>query len=262
MQKALTAPRYLHWPIASVAAKGLRRGSLVASLYTWYKYARLLELTHKTIQPNKRRVGLEASRPNEFLHVDTTYYLISNEQKVCITFVMDNYSRMILGFQVAEKLSFQVVKDALTKALKTIRSHPDQQPLYLVADGGTENHNQKIDEFLASLSGFKLTKIRSLKDIRFSNSPVEAIHRVMKSRYLKNRHFAGLQDLNRYLEWAVHDYNVVRPHYKLIPQTPQETYYGKALGFDVKERIQNEEKKRLQKNKELICKACTYNTVL
>jgi putative transposase len=173
-------------------------------------------------------VGLLAQRPNEYLHVDTTYYFLTADQKVCISFVMDNYSKMILGFQVAERLSFQVVKDALVKALKTVGRHPEQLPVYLVADGGSENHNRHIDGFLAQLSGFKISKIRSLKDIRFSNSPVEAIHRVIKSRYLRNRRFDSLEQLEHYLEWAVYDYNVLRPHYAHLPQTPQEVYFGKA----------------------------------
>lgn len=71
-----------------------------------------MKITRKNIRKNKRKVGLLAQKPNEYLHVDTTYYLISHDQKVCITFVMDNYSKMILGFEVAEKLSFQVVKGA------------------------------------------------------------------------------------------------------------------------------------------------------
>jgi len=74
-------------------------------------------------------------------------------------------------------LSFQVVNGSLTKALKIVRQHPDLQPVHLIADGGSENHNTHIDEFVAKLTNMKLTKIRALKDIRFSNSPVEAIHR-------------------------------------------------------------------------------------
>jgi transposase InsO family protein len=262
MKKALAAPRNAHWPISAIAGAGLRRNSIVASLYSWYKYARLLQLPHKTDRGQKRPVGLLAQRPNEYLHVDTTYYFLTADQKVCISFVMDNYSKMILGFQVAERLSFQVVKDALVKALKTVGRHPEQLPVYLVADGGSENHNRHIDGFLAQLSGFKISKIRSLKDIRFSNSPVEAIHRVIKSRYLRNRRFDSLEQLEHYLEWAVYDYNVLRPHYAHLPQTPQEVYFGKALPFDSKDRIRAACKKRVQKNKSLACNACSGNAAL
>ncbi|MCU7552859.1 DDE-type integrase/transposase/recombinase [Chitinophagaceae bacterium LB-8] len=261
MRKLLTAPRLLHWPIVSIAATGLRRGSIVASMYSWYKYARLMELTHKTGRKPQRKVGLLAERPNEYLHVDTTHYLIS-DQKVCITFVMDNFSKMILGFQVAEKLSFEVVKGALTKALKIVGRHPDQQPVNLVADGGRENNNHHINQFIAGLTNYKITKIRSLKDIKFSNSPVEAIHKIIKSRYLHNHQFHSIQQLEQFLEWAVYDYNVLRPHYKHSPKTPHEVYFGIPLKFDVKERMKSAGKIRIQKNKELRCNACVNNALL
>jgi hypothetical protein len=115
---------------------------------------------------------------------------------------------------------------------------------------------------VAQLPGFKISKVRSLKDIRFSNSPVEAIHRVIKSRYLCNRQFASLQQLERHLEWAVYDYNVLRPHYSHLPKTPREVYFGKALNFDIKERIRSAGKKRVQKNKSLPCNACAGNAAL
>lgn len=60
--------------------------------YSWYKYARLINLTHPPAKKHKKLVGLKATRPNEYLHIDTTYYALSSEKKVYITAVMDNYS--------------------------------------------------------------------------------------------------------------------------------------------------------------------------
>lgn len=262
IQQALTAPRWGHWPIVSIASRKLRSGSIIASLYSWYKYARILELSHKGVKKQKPRVGLVATKANEYLHVDTTYYLLSGDRKVCITFVMDNYSKMILGFALGEKLSFEVVKEALSHALRVIARHPGRKEGTLVADGGPENHNHHIDAFLAQLSGFRLTKVRSLKDIQFSNSPVEAIHRIIKGRYLRNRKFDNLELLREYLKWAVQDYNKVRPHYRHRPRTPWEMYFDRPLSFDVKERIRNAAKKRIRKNKSLPCQACVTNALL
>jgi hypothetical protein len=91
----------------------------------------------------------------------------------------------------------------MTAALKTISKHPDQKHSYLVTDGGKENHNKYIDEFIAKLSKHKVTKIRALKDNRFSNSSVEAVHRSIKDQYLKNRKFGTIKALKEYLVWAV-----------------------------------------------------------
>ncbi|MGP8214237.1 MAG: hypothetical protein ACLQQ4_01605 [Bacteroidia bacterium] len=159
MERTLKDPKLEHWPITSIAALAMRNGKLVASLDSWYKYARLLNLSQyrKVSYRTHKKVGLRAACPNEYLHVDTTFYPMNDSKVVCITFVIDNYSKMILGYHVAENLSFDVVRTALAKALDTIKQHPDQQHSYLVADGGCENHNKKINTFIKDISGHTVT---------------------------------------------------------------------------------------------------------
>ncbi len=256
MKTILTDTELDHWPIVSVAGLALRKKSIIASLYTWYKYARLLNIKRKTAKKDRKTVGLIATRPNEYLHVDTTYFPLIDGKSICITFVMDNYSKMILGFHVADHLSFEVVKKALAKALEVIATHPDQRHSFLVADGGRENHNKRIDEFVRKLSGYRLTKIRALKDIRFSNCPVEAVHRTVKTRYLRGRNFESVEALSKYLDWVVKDYNELRPHYKHRPRTPYEVYFSIPLGFDIRQRVMEAIKKRVRTNKNAKCIQC------
>ena len=266
MKKMLLDPELDHWPIVSVAGVALRKKSIVASLYSWYKYARLFNIKRKTHKKDRKTIGLIATCPNEYLHVDTTYYPLVDDRSICITFVMDNFSKMILGFHVADKLSFDVVKQSLANALKVIATHPDQQNqtpemppqknIVLVADGGRENHNKKIDEFISKLSGRKITKIRALKDIRFSNSPVEAVHRTIKGRYLRGHKFASVEAVSKFLEWAVMDYNTLRPHYKHKPRTPHEVYFNIPLWFDLRKRTKKAMKDRVKRNKFGKCTQC------
>ena len=42
IKKMLTDPGFDHWPIVSIASLALRKKRIVASLYSWYKYARLI----------------------------------------------------------------------------------------------------------------------------------------------------------------------------------------------------------------------------
>lgn len=256
MKSLLTDTELGHWPIVSIAGLAIRERKIMASLYSWYKYARLLDITRKPPKKAQKTVGLVANYPNEYLHVDTTYYALIDGSSVCITFVMDNYSKMILGFHVAERLSFEVVRNALSHAMETVMKHPGQRNSFLVADGGSENHNKNIDKFISELTGHKLTKIRSLKDIRFSNSPVEAVHRTMKSRYLRGRKFESISALNKYLEWAVMDYNVLRPHYRHRPRTPHEVYFNQPLGFDIRSRMKEAIQARITSNKCAQCIQC------
>ncbi|WP_121354825.1 DDE-type integrase/transposase/recombinase [Flavisolibacter nicotianae] len=216
MKALLTSSKFQHWPIVSIAAYALRNGFLKASLFSWYKYARLLQLPTRVCKRCEKMVGLVASAPNEYWHADTTYYELFRAKKICITFVMDNYSKMILGFAVNEKRCFALIKEALTNALQTAAGQPVCNSSYLVTDGGDENQSDQVHQFLASLTEHRLTKITALKDIQFSNSPVESIHRILKSRYLRNQKFRTLEELTQFLNLAVQDYNIKRPHCRLM----------------------------------------------
>ena len=259
IKKLLTDPQTDHWPIVSVAGDALRKNKLVASLYSWYKYARLCNISKKVPGKRRKTIGSVSAYPNEYLHVDTTFYEILEGQKVCISFVMDNYSKMILGFHVSTRNTFDIVIKSVGNALKVVAKHKAPATPFLVTDGGKENHNKNVNEFIARIARskkIKLTKIRALKDIRFSNSPVEAVHRTMKSRYLKGRQFESLRALKNYLNWAVKDYNECRPHYKHRPRTPYEVYFNIPLGFDERRRVKAAIKKRVKNNKTTPCSQC------
>jgi transposase InsO family protein len=200
--------------------------------------------------------GLQASSPNEYWHADTTYYELYGAKRVCITFVMDNYSKMILGFAVSEKRCFVLIKDALTNALKTALQQSDSNSSYLVTDGGGENQSDQVHQFLASLTEHKLTQLTALKDIQFSNSPVESIHRIVKSRYLRGLKFRTVEELTTFLQTAVQDYNWKRPHCRLQLRTPAEAYFGIPLTFNPKQRMLDAVKQRVQNNKQTACTAC------
>lgn len=251
----LSDPEYDHWPIVSIASLALRKKQIIASLFSWYKYARIFGITKKLVKKDFKTEGLNASYPNEYLHADLTEVYVAG-QKAYIAFVMDNYSKMILGFQVGENKSFEIVKGALRKAIEVIVTHPKHDHSYLVTDGGRENHNKNIDNFIARISNHKVTKIRALKDIQFSNSPVEAVHRTMKGRYLKKRIFGSIAELSEFLEWAVNDYNKLRPHYKHAPKTPYEVYFDLPLGFDLIKRRKQAVQDRISNNKCSKCIQC------
>lgn len=257
IKSMLTDPKTDHWPINSIQGDALRKKQLVASLYSWYKYARMWGIKKKLIKKQRKTVGLIATCPNEYLHVDTTFYPLIDGKQVCISFVMDNYSKMILGYHVAASNTFDIVRRSLGNALKVIATHPKQKHSYLVTDGGKENHNQNIDDFISKLSKHKITKIRALKDILFSNSPVEAVHRTIKGRYLKNRKFESIKALSNHLKWVVEDYNMLRPHYKHRPRTPYEVYFDIPLGFDIRKRVKEAIQIRVKNNKCSKCMQCT-----
>lgn len=173
---------------------------------------------------------------------------------------MDNYSKMILGHAVSEKLSFSLISEAINDAVRKVEASDKKEQIFLVADGGKENNNHQVDALIADISICTLSKLVALKDIQFSNSPIEAIHKIIKGRYLKNRKFETMGGLENFLKLAVEDYNCLRPHYKHASRTPHEVYYGLDLNFDVKERMKKAAKKRMDANRHSSCKTCTHTS--
>src|SRR5690606_34162417 len=72
IKKMLTDPRTDHWPVVSIAGQALRTKEVIASLYSCYKYARLFGVYKRPAKKQRKPVGLQASEPNEYLHVHTT----------------------------------------------------------------------------------------------------------------------------------------------------------------------------------------------
>jgi len=257
IRKALFNPKFDYWPIVAIQSHYLRKKRVMASLDSWYKYANLLGRKRKLVKKSMKTVGLQADYPNQYWHLDTTYYPMANGSFAYITVMMDNYSKMILGYYVGSTLRQSNVRRTIKRSLKTINQHPVKTKSYLVADGGRENHNKEVDKFIELLRTHNIVKIRSLKDIKYSNSPIEAVHRTVKGRYLKNRKFFSIRELDRFLKFVVNDYNMLRPHYKHRPRTPHEVYFGKPLGFNVKNRLKKAHKLRVENNKCAKCIQCT-----
>lgn len=180
----------------------------------------MLGLKRRWKRPPAKTEGLCAGHPNEYLHVDTTIWVLDNGVKAYIAFVSDNYSRAVLGWNMALKNTAANVKAALDKAIRSIHhAHPEQLCATLVADGGSENHALTIEELLQQTERPEITKVIALRDIRFSNSPVEAVNRVMK-RYLRHYRPGTEAALKKVLAKVVHDYNDLHPHGSIKGRTP------------------------------------------
>src|SRR5690554_1700389 len=173
------------WPAISLYYKGVRDRELYISKSTFYNYINILGLNRKWKKEIKKKTGIISKMPNEYLHVDTTFWKLSENVKAAIVFVSDNFSKKVLGWSVSLNKDANNVKQALEHAIATIHQyHPKHLTTILVADGGSENHNMTIDELLRETTHPEISKIIAMKDISFSNSPVEAINKIIK-RYLR-----------------------------------------------------------------------------
>ena len=195
MKGLLLDERFACWPVSSIAYFAQRNKLLAACVSTWYKYVPLIGFRKPTLKEKVVHTGLITTAPNQFLHVDTTFWNIEYDVKAAIVFVSDNYSKAILGWNISLKKNAENVKSAIASAIQTIHQfHPDHVCAMLMADGGKENHNTTVSELLRATTNPCITKIIAQKDIAFSNAPIEAINKIMKA-YLRFHKPATLNQL-------------------------------------------------------------------
>ena len=124
-----------------------------------------------------------------------------------------------------------------------------------MADGGKENHAASIHELIATTTHPSITKIIAQKDIAFSNSPIEAINKIIK-KYLRFYTPTTLEQLHTCIERAVYDYSFVRPHGSLNGITPMEAYIKQPLIIDTKPFMIQAKAQRIEQNRKHACGIC------
>ena len=103
---------------------------------------------------------------------------------------MDNFSRKVLAWDVCEQLSGAIRLESLKRAideqfLQKADLKIGTQSLDLIVDGGSENNNSTVQNFIKNCQ-IDVHKKIALKDVLFSNSLIEGNNRILKQTYLKN----------------------------------------------------------------------------
>ena len=219
-----------------------------------------MDLKRKWKKPIKKLIGLRSQFPNQYLHVDTTFYEFQPGIKAAIVFVSDNFSKHILGWSIALHKSAENVRNAVKMAIKTIHKyHPNHICATLVADGGSENHAVIIDELLRETEHPLITKIIALKDISFSNSHIEAINKIAK-RYLRILDPKTYEKLIACIEFLIMNYTHERPHGSLKGLTPFDAYTKPANVLNFKNEMIKAKQNRIMFNQNQSCKSCSEGT--
>jgi putative transposase len=213
----VTDNQFQYWPISSIALFALRKNILALSINTWYKYVNNLGL--KRIRPTSRRktkaVSVRAECPHQIWHADITVFVTADKVKHYIYVVIDNYSRKIISWLIADSVKAVYRKITIEMALKNVKqNHP---LITLITDGGPEN---KLQTFLNSLD-HRVQHNVALLDVHYSNSLIEAFFKTGKYNYLYRMDIRDGKDLKKAFEFIVQDYND-RPHISLHGLTPNE----------------------------------------
>ena len=109
-----------------------------------------------------------------------------------------------------------------------------------------------MEDFLTNIETPEIIKLLALKDVKFSNSAVEAVNKIIK-RYLRKKLPETIEALILCLEEIINDYNTIRPHGSLLGLTPLECYTSKNVNLDFQKQKLNAKKDRITQNKSINC---------
>jgi transposase InsO family protein len=177
----VTSADYRHVPTGTLAVLAQRLGKVSASRSTWYRLVRAYgwRRPRLRVHPAKPKVGLRTTRPDEMWHIDTTVIRLLDGTRAYLHAVIDNFSRRVLAWRVAETFaplnSVAVLLDATRGAVGSTAA-----PV-VWADAGVENVNAAVD---ALIETSVLRRLLAFTELRFSNSMIEAWWRSLKHQWL------------------------------------------------------------------------------
>src|SRR5499426_2362916 len=127
------------------------------------------------MHPAKPKVGVRTTRPNEMWHIDTSVIRLLDGRRAYLHAVIDNFSRRILAWRVAESFAPANIVAVLVEAGQD--ATPSATTPVVVADAGVENVNAQVDELIAT---GVLRGVLAFTELKFSNSMIEAWWRSLK----------------------------------------------------------------------------------
>jgi putative transposase len=185
-------------------------------------------------------LGLEVTAVNQVWVSDITYYEMQS-RFYYLTFIMDLYSRKIIGYSESDNLLTQYTTiPALNMAIK-VRKGQNLSGLIFHSDGGGQYY---CKDFL-KITG---TTIRnSMCDSVYENPHAERLNRTIKNNYLYPYSPENRSELKTMLTKAVYMYNHQKPHGSLKGLSP--VNFEKQTELLTENQLINKRKKEAKKEK-------------
>ncbi len=168
--------------------------------------------------------GLNLTGLNQAFSSDITYFEV-NGCYCYITFILDCFSRRIIGHYTSQRLTTeQTTLPALIMAIKT-RKNTIVPGIIFHSDGGGQYYDK---EFLKLSAKYRMRN--SMCEYAWENGKAEKLNGTIKNNYLKHYKISCYQELVKYVDRAVKLYNTERPHKALAYLTPID-YENKLLNL-------------------------------
>jgi putative transposase len=192
--------------------------------------------TRTTFSTKSRRysnllVGKRFTDVNQIWSSDITYFQLHGTTYY-IVFIMDVYSRKIVGWNVEAHMRAESLVVALEKAFASRGIEDYHDKLIHHSDKGTQYASNLYTDALS-----KRNVAISMCNEVYENTHIERVNGTIKNQYLSFwvQQASDLKGLKKLLDRAVHTYNTLRPHKSIGKMTPAE-FENKITNLPVKER--------------------------
>lgn len=148
--------------------------------------------------------GMSISAPGVIWQSDITYYDVNNKFYYAV-FLVDVYTKIIVGFEVSDNMRATANIKAMNMAL-----HEHGAPAIHHSDRGSQYNCKKYIALLKS-NNCKISMCKSSQD----NAYAERINRTIKEEYLDYWKPANFKELKQFTKRAVDHYNNKRIHNNL-----------------------------------------------
>jgi len=165
-------------------------------------------ISGRTFYPNLIK-GLVVNAPNTIWQSDITYLPVNGKHYYAV-FIIDVYTKEIVGYKISDHMRGQANVNALTMALKN-----NKAPRIHHSDRGSQ-YTYKVYVNYLKKNGSSISMALSGLD----NAYAERINRTIKEEYLAYWEPKDFNELKKHVKKAVYSYNNNRLHKNLPKMSP------------------------------------------
>lgn len=161
-------------------------------------------------------IDLEITHINQVWQSDITYYELQG-RFYYLTFIIDGYSRRIVGHHTSSRLTTEQTTLPALKIAINLRKKENQEISGLIfhSDGGGQYYDEAFKKLTA-----KNKMTNSMCEYPWENGKAERINGIIKNNYLKYRKINNFDELVKEVDRTVQLYNNDKPHSRLKRITP------------------------------------------
>lgn len=185
----------------------------------------------------------EITKLNQVWVSDITYFEL-NGRFLFMTFIMDLFSRVIVGHSLSRSLSAESTTLPALRMAVDSRKIKQQDQLILHSDGGGQYFSKKMKKLQADY-GIRVSRAQSV----YENPHAERVNGTIKNDYLIPWQADNEQLLRQQLTKAVVLYNTCRKHKSLDRCIPTEFEQQHKTGLLTNRWVINKRKKEAKKEK-------------